>query len=148
MKFEWKLFPLQRKLEWDLDLARGRLAVVLRGCEHAGAILRALEGTHADQSAAALAATQRRADPVAHGQALAYLAAMEARLARARAQSAQLESQAAAARAECQRCSQRLDSLSAVRDQALARFTYAAQRDAAKEADFAWLARAAGGERE
>jgi hypothetical protein len=148
MKFDWKLFPLQRKLEWDLDLARGRLAVLLRGREQAGGIVRTLEGTHAEQSAAALAATQRRADPVAHGQALAYLAGMEARLARARAQCAQLESEVTAAQGECERCSQRLEALGALHEQAFAQFTYAARRDAAKEADSVWLARAAGGVRQ
>ena len=148
MKFDWKLFPLQRKLEWDLDLARGRLAVLLRGCERAGSLLRALEGTHAEQSAAALAVLQGRADPVVHRQALVYLAGMEAQLGRARTQSVQIEAEVAAARDECKRCSQRLEALEALHDRARARFTYEAQRLAAKEADFAWLVRPVGAERE
>jgi hypothetical protein len=148
MKFHWKLFPLQRKLEWDLDLARGRLAALLRGSEHAAGVLRALEGTHAEQSAAALAAVRRRTDPALHGQALAYLAGMEARLARARAQHAQLEGEVAAVRTECTRCRQRLDTVEALHDDAFAQFTHAAQRGAAKEADFAWLARGVEEERE
>jgi flagellar export protein FliJ len=144
MKFNWKLFPLQRKLEWDLDLAQGRLAFMQRGSEHAAGVLQALEGTRADQSAAALAATQRRTDPVAHGQALAYLAGMEAQLARARKQRAKMEDEVAVARAECMRCSQRLEALDTLHDQAFTQFTCEVQRAEAKEADFAWLARSVG----
>ena len=143
MKFAWKLFPLQRKLEWDLDMARGRLAVLLRGHEHAGSVLRALEEAHAGQSAAALAVAQRRPDPATHGQALAYLAGMEARLARARMQSARLEAEVSAARAVCNDCSQRLEALETLRDRALTQFTYTDRRHAEKESDLAWLARTA-----
>lgn len=147
MRFEWKLLPLQRKLDWELDLARGRLAPLLRGSERAANALRALEELHADQSAAALAAARQRADPAAHRQALAYLAGMEARLAQARRQCAQLASELAAAQAECSGRHVRLEVVGALHDQALARFRYAAQRCIDKEADFAWIAHVAHGER-
>ena len=146
MKFDWTLSPLQRKREWELDLARGRLGALLRSREQAAGILGELEEDRADQEAAALASMQRHADPVAHRQALAYLAGVDARLARARAHWRQLETEVVAAREACKRCGQGLEVLARLREQHLAQFRHAAQREAAKEADSAWTARAAGGQ--
>jgi hypothetical protein len=143
MKFDWKLFGLQRKLDWDLEQARGRLGQQLGEALELGGTLRALETSHAEQSAAALAAARRRTDPVAHGQALAYLAGMEARLARARFQRTQLDAKVEALRAECQHCNERREVLAALYDRGFSRYMHARQREAEKEADFAWLARAA-----
>jgi hypothetical protein len=148
MKFDWKLFGLQRKLDWDLELARDRLGQQLRQAMELAGALRALETSHADQSAAALAATRRCTDPVAHGQALSYLAGMEARLAFARSQRTQLDAKVEALRAECQCCNERREVLAALYDRGFSRFMHAKRREAEKEADFAWLARAAPGEGE
>jgi hypothetical protein len=145
MKFDWRLFPLQRKLEWDLEIAQGRLARQQRAVSDLARVLRELQATRDEQSAAASAATQRRADPFAHRQALAYLAGLEARLARARAHRSQAESQMEDFRVHCQRCNERLEALKALYQQAHVRFTHAAQREAEKEADFAWLTSAARG---
>jgi flagellar export protein FliJ len=141
MRFQWKLFPLQRKLEWDLDLAQGRLGTLLRGEQHALAVLRALEGQRAEQAAHANAGARMKADPALHAQALAFLCALEAHIAQARAQQQRLQRDTAAARAECLRCQQRLDTVDSIREQALAVHQQAQRRSEGKEADAAWLAR-------
>jgi hypothetical protein len=140
MKFQWKLFPLQRKLEWDLDMAKGRLGVLLRGWEHAASTLHALEQTRAQQAEVASTVLRRQADPLLHAQALGYLVAMEARIRRADAERRRIEEEVGAARAECLRCQQRLDTLGCVHDRALADQLTRADRDAAKVADLDWLA--------
>ena len=143
MRFDWKLQPLQRKLEWDLDLARGRVATLSRQQAQAQAALRLLENSRAAQAAVAQAATQRRADPALHVQALAWLATAELQLVCLRAQSLEAEAALADARAACLRCNERVEALAVLHGEALARFAYAVQREAAKEADFAWLGRRA-----
>ena len=143
MKFHWKLQPLQRKLEWDLDLARGRVGAAGHRYDQARDAVRAMEVSHAAQAAAASAAAQRGADPALHAQALAWLVGAEAQLLRQRARCAQAEAQLEVARVECLRCNERLEALSALHGEARARFAYAARREAGKEADFAWLASAA-----
>lgn len=144
MKFQWKLFPLQRKLEWDLDAAKGRLALVLRDCEHAASVLQSLQSTHRQQAGLAAQAVLRRPDPQLHDQALAYLAGMEARIAQARAERHRMEQEVAAARVECLRCQQRLDTLDVLRDQQLAQHAALLQQRQARDADCAWLARSGG----
>ena len=139
MKFEWKLQPLQRKLEWELDVARSRLAAAAARYETVRNSVQALESSHAAQATAALA-TARRADPALHAQALGWLAAAETRLQRLRAQCARAQSELEAARAECRRSNERLEVLGALHEEALAQFRYASQRQASKEADFSWLA--------
>ncbi|MCG2594954.1 hypothetical protein LZ009_19420 [Ramlibacter sp. XY19] len=140
MKFDWKLQPLQRKLEWDLDLARGRVAAARLRFEQAGDAVRGLEEIHAAQAAAALAATRRGADPALHKQALAWLLSAETRLLHRRTECTRAKAELAAARTECRRCNERLEALSALHDEAQVRFAYAERREAGKEADFAWLA--------
>ncbi|NML42927.1 hypothetical protein HHL11_04135 [Ramlibacter sp. G-1-2-2] len=141
MRFQWKLFPLQRKLEWDLDLSQGRLAVLQRGGEDAAALLTALEGQQSEQVMHVGAQARMQADPGLRAQALAYLCAMEARIAQARAQEQHLQREIAQARAECLRCRKRLDAMERLRGQAAVAYWREEQRMEAKEADLAWLAR-------
>ena len=141
MRFEWNLLPLQRKLDWELERAKGRLVLLLGESACAASALRELEQTRARQAGSASAVLQRRADPGLHVQALAYFAAMHARIAHAHAEQLRVQQELTAARAECLRCQQRLDTLEAVHDRALARHIEVAGRRAAKEADLDWLVR-------
>lgn len=141
MKFQWKLFPLQRRLEWDFDAAQGRLALLLRGGDSAAALLRALESQQAEQALHAGTHGRVQTDPARHAQALAYLCAMDARIVQARREERRLQQEIAAARAECLRCRQRLDAVDRLREQAAAAHLQEQLRCEAKETDLAWLAR-------
>lgn len=141
MKFHWKLFPLQCKLEWDLDAAKGRLAACLRECDDAAALLHSLEGAHAQQAGWAAKAMQSRLNPELHGRSLAYLADRQAQILGARLAWRRMQDAVAAARAECLRCRQRLDQLERVREQAMAQHTGTQRHRQARDADSAWLAR-------
>lgn len=144
MKFEWKLFPLQRKLEWDLDVARCRLALLLRDSEHAASLLQAMERSQVQQAGLASQAMRGRLDPTLHDQALGYLAGMEARIAQARAERVRIDEELATVRDECVRCQRRLDTLDVAHDRALAQHATQAQRRAGRDADCDWLARGGG----
>lgn len=141
MKFQWKLFPLQRKLEWDLDLSQSRLAVLRRDGEDAAALVRALEGQQSEQAMHVGAQARMQADPALRAQALAYLCAMEAGVAQARAQEQRLQEEVEQARAECLGCRKRLDAVERLREQAAVAHWREEQSLEGKEADLAWLAR-------
>jgi hypothetical protein len=141
MKFDWKLQPLQRKLEWDLELARGRLSAASRELRESCGAVRALEANHSAQASAAQAALHRGADPAGHSLALAWLAGAERHLANLRAQTTKDTESVAAARAACRRCQERLEALTTLHDEARRRFVYAANWEATRDADLEWLAR-------
>jgi hypothetical protein len=144
MRFAWQLAALQRKLEWEVDMAKGRLAVLLGAAEHTACALDALEQTCRQQAGIASAALRRQAHPGLHAQALGYLAALQARIAQAQAEQLRMAQEVAAARAQCLHCQQRLDTLATLHDHALAQHLTLVGRRMAKEADLDWLAGHAG----
>lgn len=140
MKFDWKLQPLHRKLEWDLELARGRLAVLVRGHADAGEAVQSLEVERTAQADVALAALRRGTDAGSHAPAMAWLAAAEDDLTRLRTRLSVASESLDAARDDCRRCQQRLEALATLHQEARARFDHAERSRALREADLAWLA--------
>ena len=139
MRFDWQLQPLQRKLAWDLDAARARLAEALSSQAQTQERVRQLQRAHAAQ-AVALAVSQRWTDPAVHADGVAWFQASEDQMASMRAACLQAERDVEAARTACRLCSQHVEVLAAVHDAAYARFQLAQQRQDSKDADFAWLA--------
>lgn len=142
--FRWRLAPVQRKLEWEREAAKARLADRLQQALRATSQVAELEATRNEQAAAAARVMRARGDAHAHAQALVYLSALASRMVEAERERQAAESQADAARAECLACQRRLDTLVAARDSALGQHVRQELQRESKEADAAWLMLRAG----
>lgn len=139
--FAWSLDPLERKLTWERDAARARLAQALQTWRQARCELRALEDSCARQAEAAAAAMRQALRPLAHIQSLHYLAGLQSRASEAAVRWRAQEDAVGNARTECAIRERKLQTLLAVRRDALrAHLRQVAAREA-READLAWLVR-------
>ena len=139
--FVWPLLPLERKLEWERDAARARLAQAMSVLHLAQLQLRELEALREEQGCRATALLRQAPDPRSHRQLLAYLVGIQQQLARAGLHLQALERALAAARAECARCERKLQSLVAARADAMRAYLASALLAQDRQADAAWLAR-------
>jgi flagellar biosynthesis chaperone FliJ len=130
----WKLLPLQRKFEFELDQAKASLQVALRQSESVRILLRTLIDTRAEQAGVRWSAQQ-------HAHTVAYLAEMSGRIAVADARRSALDQHISAARERCLQCQRKLELLQAVHDQARAQHLREARARAGREMDDAWLAK-------
>ena len=129
----WKLLPLQRKFEFELDQATASLQAVLGQSESVRLLLRTLHATRAEQAG-------YQWDVQQHAQTVAYLAEMSGRIAASDVRLIALEQHLSEARERCLRCRRRLDVLQAVHDKAWAQHLRTAQARAAREMEDGWLA--------
>lgn len=137
--FAWRLAPLQRKLEWEVEEARTQLSKAYATAGAADEALSAAEISldQGSQDARGLVAAQ--ADPRAHRRILGWLVSLGDQVAVARAKQEAAAEQLAAARQEVLRRQRRLDALLRARENALAAHVRDEARGQQAEADAAWL---------
>jgi len=138
--FDWRLAPLQRKLEWEADAARTRVARALAQWEAAGASLRGAEALLRQAGQDARGAVSAHADPRAHRRLLAYLVSLGDQVAVVTARELEAGEQLAAARQELLRRQRRLDVVLRARDNALDAYLGQQARAQQSQADASWLA--------
>jgi flagellar export protein FliJ len=137
--FTWPLLPLERKLEWERDAARARLAQALAALRRSQSQLRELEALRQQQARRAAATLRQTLDPRSHRQFLAYLVSIQQQQGRARQHLQSLERALAAARAECAHRERTLESLVAARARAMRAYIAGALLSQDRQADTAWL---------
>lgn len=138
--FDWRLAPLQRKLEWELDAARTRLARVLAQWQQARDGLEAAEERQEQAAVEARAQAAAATDPRAHRAMLSYLVGLGDQVAVARSQEQEAQERLAEGRQDVLRCQRRLDVLLRARGNALDDHLQAHARRDQSEADATWLA--------
>jgi len=138
--FDWRLAPLQRKLEWEVDAARTGLAAALAQWEAAGSALRGAEALLRQSSQDGRSALATQADPRAHRRLLAYLVSLGGQVAAATTREQQAAEELAAARQELLERQRRLDVVLRARDNALDAHLREQARGAQTQADASWLA--------
>ena len=139
-RFRWPLAPLQRKMEWELEAAKVRLAKLQGEAQQAASRLERLEAARAEQSAVAARLMHAQANAPAYVRGLGYLSVLATRIAEAARQRQVVHEMADQARTECLACQRRLDVLVAAREGAIDHHVREALRQQAREADAAWLA--------
>ncbi|MDB5752726.1 MAG: coiled-coil domain containing 88-like protein [Ramlibacter sp.] len=137
--FAWPLLPLERKLEWERDAARARLAQALAALHRSQSQLRELDALHQQQARRAAPVLHQTLDPPAHRQFLAYLVSIQQQLGRVGQRLQSLERALAAARAECAHRECKLESLVAARAGAMRAYIAGALLLQDRQADAAWL---------
>lgn len=138
--FDWRLAPLQRKLEWEVDAARTQLAGALAQCETAARALREIQAVQQQAAQDARVAVSVRADPLAHQRMLRYLVSVAGQVELAATEEKKAGDGLAAAREELLQRQRRLDVLLRARGNALDAHLQEKARGAQVEADATWLA--------
>ena len=138
--FDWRLAPLQRKLEWEVEAARTSLAKAQSGTQEADEALRAAEVRLRQASEEARGSAAVHSDPRAHRQLLSWLVGLGDQVAVAAAKQVEAAERLSAARQDLLKRQRRLDVLLRARDGALAAHVRDAARREQAEADAAWLA--------
>lgn len=138
--FDWKLAPLQRKLEWEVDEARTLLARVLAQWHAADEAMRHAESQLQEASQEARSSVVAQADPRAHRRQLAWLVSLADAAAAAAHKERQAGEELAAARQDMLQRQRRLDVLLKARENAFTDHLHEQSRVAQNEADAGWLA--------
>ncbi|TFY97079.1 hypothetical protein [Ramlibacter humi] len=138
--FDWRLAPLQRKLEWEADEAQAAVARELARRESAASATREAESLLVQASQDARQALEAHADPRAHRHQLAYLTFLNDRVAGVRADEQRVAGDLSAARQELLRRQRRLDVVLRARANALELHLREAARRAQVQVDADWLA--------
>lgn len=137
--FDWRLAPLQRKLEWEVDAARMQLAGALARSEATARALREIQAVQQQAAQDARAAVSLRADPLAHQRMLRYLVGVAGQVEVATDEEKKAGEGLAAAREELLERQRRLDVLLRARGNALDAHLQERARGAQVEADATWL---------
>jgi len=135
--FRWRLEPLRRKLQADLEGARLLLAALLGEEGRLAAAIRELDARFLHDARDILNAPL---EARGRARALAYLLQQGEALHAQRRQACELRSRLTEAREECLAAERRLNSVEKLRGSAQAVFAAEQLRRTAKEADLAWLA--------
>jgi hypothetical protein len=140
--FQYALEPLLRKQQWHVDALQARLAAADKLVEAARQVCR-----DAQSALDACAQDLRRSgsgrlDPQAYGRGLAYLAALQAELARKKLHFEQLRLDRDALRGTYLQAQRKVDLTIEHKDECLKEYVLAEQNRASSEVDRDWLARA------
>lgn len=140
--FHWRLAPLERKLEDDLETARAALSALRQ--EEADLIrdVEVLERTLSDQARHAAAASEQVLDAHRCYGRLYYLAGLVEQIAQRTATASRLRERIEVASKVCIAHDVKLGCLRRLRESATDSFAREQMRRESREADLAWLTRA------
>jgi hypothetical protein len=139
--FDWRLRSLQRKLEWELDVAKACLEQAGRTAAEAKAAWDQAHAAATEQATLASGSLRLRSDPNVRRCVLAFLVQAGDRIALLVKECERAEDSLADARTACADAERKLDVLLAVREVAWKDHARRVLRGEANEADAAWLSR-------